>query len=250
MLGRVKDQPASPDRIARYLAIEQWLRSKVIEGREGDALPSEAELAKQFSVSRMTARQAMLNLANDGLVNRRRGSGTSIAAQPIHRHSGPLMSFTADMRRRGLVASSFLLSAELRAATPAEQEWLKLAAQVRVVAIARLRLAEGAAMAIEHVALTPDCAPVLAYDLESGSLHEALRELGREPKAALSWISARLATAVESAQLGLPARSAVLVERRLISDQDDRPLEYTTTVYNASRYIIDATFTLASTQQA
>lgn len=249
MLATMKDQTSRRDRdgTALYLAIEGWLRAKVMEGREGDPLPSEADLATQFGVSRMTARQAMQNLAGEGLVRRQRGSGTFIAAQPLHRHSGPLMSFTADMRRRGLAASSTLLSAELRESTAAELDALRLPLSGRVVSIARLRLASGTPMAIENTSLTPDCASVLAEDLERGSLHDALRSLGREPTSALSWISARIATTTESGLLKLTPKAAVLVERRVISDQDRRPLEFTTTVYNAERYVIDAVFTLAPT---
>lgn len=248
----MKDQSPRPDRdgIVLYVEIEGWLRAKVMEGREGDPLPSEAELATKFGVSRMTARQAMQILAGEGLVRRQRGSGTFIAAQPIHRHSGPLMSFTADMRRRGLIASSTLLSAELRSTNVAELEALRLPENGRVVSIARLRLATGTPMAIEHTSLTPDCASVLSEDLEGGSLHDALRNLGREPTAAQSWISARSATGAESNLLNLPSKSAVLVEKRVISDQDRRPLEFTTTVYNAERYVIDAVFTLAPTTPA
>ena len=227
-----------------YQQIENWLRSQIVAGKEGDPLPSEAELGATFGVSRMTARQAVQNLAAEGLVRRRRGSGTFIAPQPLHRHSGPLMSFTADMKRRGLVATSQLITTELRDATTPEVEHLSLGTRKRVVSIVRLRFAGGTPMALEHASLVPECAPVLAADLELGSLHRALRELGFVPMTALTKISARLATPQETRLLLLPARSPVLVERRLISDQNDTPIEWTTTVYDAERYVIDAVFTL------
>jgi GntR family transcriptional regulator len=227
-----------------YQGIEKWLRDEVLNGREGDILPSEVELAEQFGVSRMTARQAMQNLAAEGLVRRKRGAGTFISRQPFHRHSGPLMSFTADMRRRGLVASSKLISAEVRFATVAEVEALKLDEGARVVSIIRLRLADSTPMAIENATLTLNCASVLAENLETGSLHSALAALGRTPSKALSWISARQAEPSEAKLLELPSKSPALVERRIIIDQDDEPLEFTTTVYHPERYIIDAVFTL------
>lgn len=233
---------------ALYQEIEQWLRAKVMAGREGDALPSEADLAAQFGVSRMTSRQAMQNLASEGLVRRQRGSGTFIAPRPMHRHAGPLMNFTSDMRRRGLAASSKLISAELREGTQSETESLRLPQGARVVAIQRLRLADGTPMAIEDTRLTPECASVLASDLETGSLHDALRMLGRVPTTALSWISARTATSSEASLLKVPARAPLLVERRIISDQNDTPLEFTTTAYDAAKYVIDAVFTLAEPQ--
>lgn len=228
---------------ARYAEIESWLRALVLAGDPDDPLPSEVDLASRFSVSRMTARQAVQNLAAEGLVHRQRGSGTYIAPRPLHRHYGALMSFSADMRRRGKVPSSQLLAAELRQPTAADSQALHLQEGERVVSISRLRLADGIATAIEEAALPAQCAPVLARDLEGGSLHEYLREEGREPAVALVWISARSARAEQARLLQVPARSALLVERRIIFDTDERPLAHVESAYASERHIIDAVFT-------
>jgi GntR family transcriptional regulator len=227
---------------ARYQEIERWLRRRVRRSAPGDPLPSESELAARYRVSRMTARQAVQNLAAEGLVQRRRGAGTFVAPRPIHRHEGSLLSFTEDMRRRGVKASSRLLQAGLRAATGADVEALRLSAGARVVAISRLRLADGVPLAIEHAALPAECAGVLADDLETGSLHESLAALGRVAGVSRSWIRARLATATESRLLEVPRRSALLVERRIIYDTQGMPLEHTETAYKADAYAIDAVF--------
>jgi GntR family transcriptional regulator len=230
---------------ARYQEIERWLRRRVLRSAPGDSLPSEVELAARFGVSRMTARQAVQNLAAEGLVQRRRGAGTFVAPRPIHRHEGSLMSFTEDMRRRGMKASSRLLEAGLRAASTADLDALRLPDGARVVAISRLRLADGAPMAIEHAALPAEFAGVLADDLEAGSLHESMIARGRVPAISRSWIRARIATTAESRLLEIRARSALLVERRIIYDTDGLPLEHTETMYNADNYAIDAVFSVA-----
>jgi GntR family transcriptional regulator len=227
---------------ARYQEIERWLRRRVRRSASGDPLPTEVELAARFGVSRMTARQAVQNLAAEGLVRRRRGAGTFVAPRPIHRREGSLMSFTEDMRRRGMKSSSRLLQAGLRAATTADLDALRLPEGARVVAISRLRLADGVPMAIEHAALPAECAGVLADDLETGSLHDSLVAAGRRPTLSRSWIRARIATAAESRLLEIPPRSALLVERRIIYDSESRPLEHTETTYNAANYAIDAVF--------
>ena len=69
----------------RYREIERYLRALVEGANPGDPLPSEAELCERFSVSRMTVRQALQELTNDGLVERRRGQGTFVAQRPVHR---------------------------------------------------------------------------------------------------------------------------------------------------------------------
>lgn len=231
---------------ARYELIEDWLRGRVRSGKPGDVLPSEAELAAQFGVSRMTARQAVQNLAHDGLVDRRRGAGTYIAIPPIRRHGSALMSFSSDMRARGMTASSRLLRAELVDGSPEDVEALRLTPGSRVVSIFRLRLADGLPMSIELAVLPLECAPVLSRDLEKGSLQDALGELGREPAIARTRITARTATAAEARLLGVPERSALLVERRVILDTENRPLEHTESRYVADRYVIDAVFTVSA----
>lgn len=242
MLGMSGQAARRPRPAARYTEIEKWLRERVLNGAPGDPLPSETELAARFKVSRMTARQAVQNLTIDGLVRRQRGSGTFIAPQPMHRHSGALMNFSTDMRRRGKRASSRLLDARLRTPTAADAEALRLDEGSRVVSLSRLRLADDVPMAIENVALPASCAPVLAEDLEQGSLHEALHALGRVPTTAHSWIGARTAGAAEARLLDIAPRSALLVERRIILDGEGVPLEHTESAYVADRYVIDVTF--------
>jgi GntR family transcriptional regulator len=241
----VKDSLSERSPEARYQEIERWLRRRVLRSAPGDPLPSESELATRFGVSRMTARQAVQNLAAEGLVQRRRGAGTFVAPRPIHRHEGSLLSFTEDMRRRGMKASSRLLEAGLHAATTADLDALRLPDGARVVAISRLRLADGVPMAIEHAALPAECAGVLADDLERGSLHESLAAHGRTPSISRSWIRARIATAAESRLLGIAPRAALLVERRIIYDTEGTALEHTETAYNADNYAIDAVFSVS-----
>src|ERR687892_892126 len=94
----------------RYREIERYLRSLVDGASPGDHLPSEADLCERFSVSRMTVRQALQELTNDGLVERRRGQGTFVAHRPVHRRPGVFLSFTEEMHRRGVQATHPLLA--------------------------------------------------------------------------------------------------------------------------------------------
>src|ERR687895_944662 len=108
----------------RYRAIERYLRALVEGANPGDPLPSEAELCERFSVSRMTVRQALAELTNDGLVERRRGQGTFVAHRPVHRRPGVFLSFTEEMGRRGMQATSRLLGAGME--EPRRAEVLRL----------------------------------------------------------------------------------------------------------------------------
>ncbi len=223
----------------RYQEIEAWLREIILKGRAGEAIPSEVEIAASFDVSRMTARQAVLNLMREGLVDRRRGAGTFIADNPLHRREGVLLSFTEDMKRRGLKPSSELISAKKEIATAADRKALSLKDPSSVIVIKRLRLADGTPLALEKVVLISKCAKVLNEDLENGSLHNALRKIGIQPTLASGWLKARLATSQEAKKLDLPTKSPLLVETRVIEDQDGNQIEHTETAYAANRYVVD-----------
>jgi GntR family transcriptional regulator len=227
----------------RYREIERFLRTQVEGARPGAPLPSEAELCERFSVSRMTVRQALQELTNDGLVERRRGQGTFVAHRPVHRRPGVFLSFTEEMNRRGMQATSRLLSAGMDDPRRFEVLDLGLAPGSQVVRIVRVRLADGIPVALEDAALVPELGGVLEEDLGGGSLHGALERRGVVATRATGTITARLARASETELLDLAPQSALLVELRVLFDQVGRVFERTETRYAADRYVIDVVHT-------
>lgn len=225
----------------RYRDIADYVRGLIETGKPGDRLPSETELCERFGVSRMTVRQAIQLLATEGLLYRRAGQGTFIGSRRVPRPLGSPLSFTENMRQRGLRASSQLLTAAMIAPAPEDVAALQLTADVRhVVLLERLRLADDVPMAIERAILVPDLARVLESDLEGGSLHVAIEQFGRIPTRAEARVSARPSAARERKLLGQGSAGVVLCERRVIVDQHSVPLEHTETCYAAERYDFDA----------
>jgi len=235
--------PSDIPRQPRYLDIEWWLRKQARTLPPGTLLPSESDLAGQFRVSRMTARHAMQNLEQDGLVVRRRGAGTFTSERQLRRGEGVFLSFGEDMRRRGLTPRSELLEALVRPATTGEVEALDLAGDARVVSIKRVRFADDHPLCIERAVLPASCAAVLATDFRTGSLYSALIQIGRTPSVAASSIGARMPTAPERKWLQMTGRvEPLLTDHRSIRDQNDELLEWTELAYVASRYVIDVIF--------
>jgi GntR family transcriptional regulator len=240
MASSTRSHPAGQ---TRYREIERFLRTQVEGARPGAPLPSEAELCERFSVSRMTVRQAIQELTNDGLVERRRGQGTFVAHRPVHRRPGVFLSFTEEMNRRGMQATSRLLSAGMDDPRRSETLDLGLAPGSRVVRVRRVRLADGVPVALEDAALVPELGGVLEEDLGGGSLHGALERRGVVATRATGTITARLARASETELLDLAPQSALLVELRILFDQEGRVFERTETRYAADRYVIDVVHT-------
>ena len=86
----------------KYLQVADALRREIVQGtfRDGDTLATEEELRIRFRVSRQTVRQAIALLEDDGLVDRRRGSGTYVRHGPRKRQGllrvGVLMGYITD----------------------------------------------------------------------------------------------------------------------------------------------------------
>lgn len=229
----------------RYREIEQVLRARIASLRPGQRLPSDADLCAEFGVSRMTARHAMAQLAEEGLVRRDPGRGTFVAEPPTHRRANFLMTFSHEMRRQGRRPTSRIVERRVRHATDAERHALHVGRDDEVVELRRVRLADGVPVAVETAVLAPRCvAPVLTADLEDGSLHEALIAAGIVPARGQSSIVAEAADADDAILLGVGVGDPVLVERRTIVDGRGRPIERTESRYAADRYGLDVGFSV------
>jgi GntR family transcriptional regulator len=229
--------------IPQWRRIELALRERIAALSPGDPLPSDAELCAEFGVSRMTARNAMQRLADDGLVIRVPGRGSFVAEPPTHRRADRLMTFSREMERRGRHPSSRLLNREIRPSTAAEAAALGIAAGEPVVALRRLRLADEEPIAIETATLNRATGPVvMGADLEAGSLHDALARGGFHLRRGTATIAAAPATYDDARHLGLRKGDALLVERRVILDTHGRRIESTESRYTADRYALDILF--------
>jgi GntR family transcriptional regulator len=148
------------------------------------------------------------------------------------------MSFTEDMRTRGLTATSRVLrcSPETADATVAAQ--LDLPIGARVVFLERVRLADGEPMAIERVYLPYDrFGGLLGQDLAQRSLYDLLeQEFDCRPSLADETVEAILLNAADARLLGVPRNSPALMARRITRDDRGAAVESVQTLYRGDRY--------------
>jgi GntR family transcriptional regulator len=229
-----------------YRSIELTLRARLPSMRPGDRLPSDTDLCHEFGVSRMTARNAMQRLSEDGLIQRIPGVGSFVVEPPAHRYADRLMAFSHEMRRQGRNPGSRLLAREIRPATDAEASALQLRPADPVVLVRRLRQADGVPIAIETAVLVRRTSDVvMAADLESGSLHEALAGAGLHLRRGNATITAEAAAPEDARLLDVAEGDALLVERRVIVDGHGRPVEATESRYPGKRYALEVRFEVA-----
>jgi GntR family transcriptional regulator len=188
----------------------------------------------------MTARGAVQRLVQEGLVYRVPGRGTFVAPARANRTASRILSFTDEMRRSGRVARSRVVERLVRPATPEQRRRLDTS---DVLVLRRVREADGVPVALE-TAVFPAARVqgLLEADLESHSLFETLVDAGLSPTAGHAVITAEPASAEDARLLGVRKGSPLLVERRLIGDQDDAPLELTESRYVPARYDIAVDF--------
>ncbi|RZT91904.1 GntR family transcriptional regulator [Rivibacter subsaxonicus] len=203
-------QAASP----LYLQLSQTLAQAIRDGRyqTNEALPSERVLSDSLSLSRVTARKAIDQLVDQGLVVRRQGSGNYIAPQleqPLSRLTG----FSEELHLRGFTPSSRWLNRALTPATPQEQLSLGLSPGTPVARLERLRLADEVVMAYEVSVLPQEVVP--EPDAVEASLYEYLRGRGREPVRALQHIRAQNADGQLANMLGVATGHALLFITRV-----------------------------------
>lgn len=229
--------------VPRYRTIEQALRERIAELRPGDQLPSDSELCVEFGVSRMTARNAMQRLAEEGLVRRLPGRGSFVAEPSTHRRAERLMSFSREMDRRGRVPSSVVVAREIRPAGAREAADLRVRLGDPIVYLQRVRCADGQPVALETAILERRVSPaVMGADLRDGSLHAALIAAGHLLRRGRATISAEAASTDDARLLGTVRGYPMLVERRVIMDVGGRVVEATESRYPADRYALDVRF--------
>jgi GntR family transcriptional regulator len=226
----------SPEgRTLKHEAIREYVRQLVAGQQPGSAAPSERELVNRFGVARMTVRQALDALVSEGLLERKPGRGTFVA--PPRRGSTPVLSFTEEMRNRGMVAESQTLLFRLEQAGAGVARALGIAEGDTVVHWRRLRMADGAAMCVEDAFLDESLLPRFVRDPAPVSLYEELSARGLRPTWVEDAVSADLVSADEAELLGLsPGAPVVRKQRRGLAE--GTIVEVSRAVYRADRYML------------
>ena len=232
-----------PGLIPLWFQIADHLNKAIERGEfsPGQKLPSEAELNRQFGVSRTTARSALDWLEGEGRILRRSGKGSIVLPPLVDQPLKVLSGFAEDMRARGLRPSYRTRAVTEVPASAAVAEALNGTAGMSVVAIDRLLLADGYPIGLGFATLSPAVVPAAraptVAELDSGSLYEWLEcACGTRLVSGEEFIEAAVADPAISAALEVAVGAPVLVARRTSRTADGTPVEYVVLHYRADRY--------------
>ena len=204
----------------------------------GTAIPSERQLSADLGVSRLTLRAALDDLAREGYLVRRRGSGTYVQ-QPKIAQELTITSFSDDMRRRGMTPASRTLSMTTIHAGARLGRFLNVSPSEQIVVVKRLRLADGETMAIETLHIPEALVPGLTPKGLTGSFYELLRDrYGVTIAGGTQAIEPTVTNDEESEALGVPLHSPAFLFERTSRDETGRTVEFVRSVYRGDRYRI------------
>ncbi|WP_280769233.1 GntR family transcriptional regulator [Salipaludibacillus daqingensis] len=229
-----KDSP-----IPIYYQLEEKIKGQIEQGelKTGDMLPSEREYADRFEISRMTVRQAISKLVNDGYVYRKKGTGTFVAEKKIEQPLQGLTSFTEDMKTRGMKPSNRLIHFRVVPATSYTASALNIDEGAPVYEIQRIRLADGVPMALETNYLSESLNPRLTEEVVQSSLYDFIEnKLNKKIGEATQIIESSIVTEKEMELLEVKKGSPVLIIERKTYLDDGTPLEVVKSAYRADRY--------------
>lgn len=231
--------------MTKYHQIYLVLREQLHEGRFSEGFPGELALMQQFGVSRVTVRRALEQLASEGLISREPGRGTralDIGASPAATRGqaaqrAHLTGLLENLVSMGLKTSVNVLEVELVTASASVAGALQLKPGDPVQKAIRVRSTREGPVSHITTYVPADIARKFGRrELTKKPILVLLEESGVQVGRAHQTISARLADVMVAKHLDVAVGSALLAVRRLVYDDQDRPIQWLHGLYRPDRY--------------
>ncbi len=217
-----------------YLQLKEAVAKDIAQGvfQPGDLLPSETELMKTWSVSRITVRNAIKELSREGLVYTMHGKGTFVAEQKITNYLPSLTSLSHDVASKGLMPGSKVLTLESLEAEKEVAAKLHIAPGSPVIHFIRVTTADNEPIAIGYTfisvaAIAPNQNAFTIASLESKSFYGMLNQIGVHLMGGIQSISASAADDNQAEILKVSAGSPLIDSERVAYTYDRVCVEFT-----------------------
>lgn len=222
-----------------YIRIHDQIKKEIEDGiwKIGDRLPSERELSETFGVSRMTLRQAIQTLADEGILERKIGSGTYVARQKVQEMMSGPTSFSDIIRSQGSTPSSQTLSYFITSPSSSEMEKLGLSSDQQILKMERIRFSDDIPICFEVASIPYHLVSEFSKEEITRSLYQVLANQGHRVIGKSSQtISALNASEKIAHYLDLKKGDAVLRLRQISYFDNGTPFEYVRSLYAGERF--------------
>ncbi|AQS68940.1 GntR family transcriptional regulator [Streptomyces pactum] len=244
------------DRRPKYQRIAEALREAIQSGEygPGDRLPGENDLMATYGVARMTARQALSVLRDEGVVEARKGAGVFVREfRPLRRRGIQRLArqqwgngrsvWAADVEDRSLEVDHVTVSEE--AASDHVSGVLELAGEETVCVRRRRFVLDGKPVLLATSYLPVSLvagSPIVREDTGPGGTYARLAELGCKPVHFREEIRSRMPSKDEATQLSISAGTPVILICRTAFTDEGRPVEFNEMTLDAASYILEYDF--------
>lgn len=214
-----------------YIQIRDILIGKINSGEyeSGNQLPSEREISDTYSISRMTARNALTQLVDMGYAYRVRGKGTFVRIANFERDFVKLSGFSQMLTSRGIKPSNKVVKFEIIEADKKIASLLEITIGTKVYEIVRVRYGDNIALALEYSYLPMSLFDnLIQYDFEKNSLYEVIENVYKYKfKYSKQWIRITTLYKNEAKLLDVAEHTPAFLLESVSCDMDDRVLEAT-----------------------
>lgn len=162
-----------------YYQLKEIIKENIESGEwvPGDLIPSENKLQQQFNISRNTAKKALDDLVQEGILKRVQGKGTFVSMPKIEQSLTGFYSFSKVLEAKGLQPEDIVLSLTKIGAKPSVAKRLQVPTGSGVIALKRLRCAKKEPIILETSYLSQHLVPDLGVDrLKKSSLYDVLEK--------------------------------------------------------------------------
>ena len=230
---------AAADPLPLYHRVYVLIRQRILEGfwPPSQPMPGEHELAAMHDVSRITIRRALERLESEGLVARRRGSGTFTQPPAAGKRRENLRGLLENLLAMGLHTQVQLLSFGYVPAPPEVAAALEVEPGTVAQKAVRVRSAAGVPFSyLSSWVPEPLGRTFQPEDLAARPLLALLEQAGAAPAQAEQTISAKLADSDVAPLLGVPQGSPLIWTRRQVRDAGGRVIEWIESQYRPDMY--------------
>ncbi len=227
-----------------YQQVKNYLIRKIEskEYAEGEKLPSERDLSDKFQVSRMTARNAILELVKEGYVYRDGARGTIVSPRKVKRNFLSAAGFTEHQRESGVCDSrTRLIEAGLTEADAWLSSRLNIPLGTECFRLLRLRIGNGTPVAVDEAYIPKRIAPTLLdHDFSEESLWDVLETVyGHRPTHTKATVEIVSFEERETGLMELPEGQTGFKVIYSNYDQDHTLMEYTITYYRGDLFLFE-----------
>ncbi|MXQ73252.1 UTRA domain-containing protein [Clostridiaceae bacterium DONG20-135] len=231
------------DRRPLYVVIMESVQNYISDRglKPGEQIPSEVELMNQFQVSRATVRQAMQELENEGIIEKKHGLGTFVAEPKVSIEMNGFFSFNEEAKKLNQTPHTLITQFErMRCPSKKIQQRLSLSSQEEVIMIQWLRLIDEDPVLLETTYLPGKRFLYLHQEeLENQSLYDVFSHSGIRMVHGKEKYRPYLPNEEEQRLLDLEDNVPTFRFSRLLFEKDT-PVEYTVSVLKSGKIALEA----------